>query len=131
MPVSIGPGGVRVSLVAAIMLSMVAPAKSGDGERTRYYLNLRFAESNPLSDAHDAAGGSIGVNVGSHLGFELSVGSYELFLEIPGPWSRPRRTSQARHAGRGGCRRRPKPWRMRRPVERGRLGGRAETAIGR
>jgi opacity protein-like surface antigen len=59
------------------------PARSAQGEPTRYYAAIRFAESNPLSSAHDAAGGAIGAEFGRHLSFELSVDSYELFLDTP------------------------------------------------
>jgi len=71
------------AILLALMLA-TAPARAEDSDSLRYYLSLRFAESNPLTRAHDAFGASIGANLGAHLGFELSLDDYELQLDTSG-----------------------------------------------
>jgi opacity protein-like surface antigen len=70
--------GLAASLGIALLLA-AAPGRSEDSDQTRYYLSLRFGEITPgLVKAHDAAGGSLGVNLGRHLGFEFALDSYEV-----------------------------------------------------
>jgi opacity protein-like surface antigen len=84
------PLGRAASLLAAIAGALtalaIAPVPSGaeDSDRVRYYLDLRFGESNPLLKAEDHIGLSLGVNLGRHLGVELSGDIYELKLRVPG-----------------------------------------------
>ena len=72
--------GLRLTLVlTAVFLLAAVPAWSEDSDLTRYYFGLRFGEITPgLIKAHDVAGASIGVNLGKHIGFELSLDSYEV-----------------------------------------------------
>jgi opacity protein-like surface antigen len=78
------------TLVAAIACALAvvgiapAPGRAEDSDRVRYYLDLRFGESNPLVKAEDHVGFSLGVNLGLHLGMELSADIYELKLRTPG-----------------------------------------------
>jgi hypothetical protein len=49
------------------------PSRAQDSDQVRYYLGLRVGETNPLINAKDLIGFSLGVNLGLHVGVELSV----------------------------------------------------------
>jgi opacity protein-like surface antigen len=66
-----------------VLLSLAGSAWSEDGGGRRSYLHVHFAESNPASDAHDAIGAAIGLNLGRYVGLELALDYYELFLHAP------------------------------------------------
>jgi opacity protein-like surface antigen len=73
--------------VATVALVVGLPALAGaaDGiQGRRYYLGLRYAESNPLTNAHDAVGLSLGVNLNRHLGLELAADFYEVRSDVAG-----------------------------------------------
>lgn len=46
---------------------------------------VRFGESNPMTDAHDVGGLSAGFIYGKYLGLDLSLDSYELFIDDTRP----------------------------------------------
>lgn len=51
----------------------------------RASLQVRFGDSNPMTAAHDAGGLSAGFVYGKYLGLDLSLDSYELFLDETRP----------------------------------------------
>ena len=63
----------------------ISPVESlgEDSEKLRYYLGIRFGESNPATNAHDVVGFSVGANFSHYVGFELSGDFYELFVDTP------------------------------------------------
>jgi opacity protein-like surface antigen len=65
--------------MVAIVLS-AGLGKCEDSDQTRYYLGLNFGESNPVTKASDEWGGSLGVNFDRHVGVELAVDKFELYL---------------------------------------------------
>ncbi len=78
-------GWLAGGLCAVLVLSLGASlAGAEDSDRLRYYLDLRFGESNPLTRTHDVGGVSLGANLSRYLGAELSMDYYELNLELPG-----------------------------------------------
>ena len=58
-------------------------SRGEDSDQLRYYLGIRFGESNPASNAHDVVGFSLGANFTRYMGFELSGDFYELFVDTP------------------------------------------------
>jgi len=73
------------SLSCAFLLFALTPVESlaENSDQLRYYLGIRFGESNPASNAHDVVGFSIGANFSRYVGFELSGDFYELFVDTP------------------------------------------------
>ena len=67
-------------LVAALCIAVyAAPARGEDSDQVRYYLGLRLGEKIPgASKATDIAGGTVGVNLGRTVGFELALDEFEL-----------------------------------------------------
>jgi opacity protein-like surface antigen len=55
-----------------------------DSDRLRYYLHLRGQDTNPWTGVHDHWGLSLGANLGRYWGVELSVDTYERFVEFGG-----------------------------------------------
>jgi opacity protein-like surface antigen len=74
----------RWNVLVVIIAALPVAARATDLQGRRYYLALRYAESNPLSDAHDAVGLSLGINLNRYLGVELAANSYELRTEVEG-----------------------------------------------
>lgn len=69
---------------ALVIIAMCAlQARAADIQQPRYYLAVRYAESNPLSEAHDAVGLSLGMNLTRYLGLELAGEFYEIRAETP------------------------------------------------
>ncbi len=55
------------------------PGWGEDSDQVRYYLDFRYEDiATGATKAHDGAGISAGVNIGRHLGFELSFDSYDV-----------------------------------------------------
>jgi hypothetical protein len=55
------------------LTAVPTPSRAQDSDQVRYYLGLRVGETNPLINAKDLIGFSLGVNLGLHVGVELSV----------------------------------------------------------
>ena len=72
------------SAFLALIAVLPMTARAAELQGRRYYLALRYAESNPVSDAHDAVGLSLGMNLTRHLGVELAADSYELRTDLDG-----------------------------------------------
>ena len=68
-----------------LFLVVLAPVESQgeDSDQLRYYLGIRFGESNPATNAHDVVGFSLGANFNRYVGLELSGDFYELFVDTP------------------------------------------------
>lgn len=69
--------------VVVVALFAAVPARGEDSDQRRYYLDLRYGESNPISNAHDVVGASLGLNVGRYLGFELAMDWFQLRMQPP------------------------------------------------
>ena len=63
------------------MMAIGGTAGAEDGAAPRAYLQVRFGESLPFTRVHDAAGISLGANLGKHWGLELAMDDYELSLD--------------------------------------------------
>lgn len=74
----------RTAVAIGLVMALPAAARATDIQGRRYYLAVRYAESNPLSDAHDAVGLSLGMNWNRYLGFELAGDVYEVRSDISG-----------------------------------------------
>lgn len=80
-------------VVGASEVDPAATAEQGESppqERSappdfRGSLQIRFGESNPMTAAHDVGGLSAGFVYGKYLGVDLSLDSYELFLDDTRP----------------------------------------------
>lgn len=72
--------------VIALALGAVtaAPGWAADGDRLRYYLQLRGQDSNPWTGVHDHWGLSLGANLGRHWGLELSADTFERRIKSGG-----------------------------------------------
>jgi len=83
--------GRRSAILLAIFLTTAIPARgeeatgTGDASPLRGSFQVRFGESNPITRAHDVAGLSAGFVYGKYLGLDLSMDSYELFLDDTRP----------------------------------------------
>lgn len=55
-----------------------------ESDKTRGYLNLRGADSNPLTDVHDAWGVGFGINLNRYVGLELAGDNFEKEVEPGG-----------------------------------------------
>jgi len=58
------------------------PVRGEDSDRIRYYATFRYGESNPITRAHDVTTTGLGLNLGRHLGFELAMDQYQMFLDV-------------------------------------------------
>jgi opacity protein-like surface antigen len=72
-------------LSCVFLFVVLSPVESlaEDSDQLRYYLGIRFGESNPATNAHDVVGFSVGANFSRYVGFELSGDFYELFVDTP------------------------------------------------
>ena len=74
----------RLRLLAiSVVLAFGAAAVPGwaeDGDQRRYYLHLRWQDTNPVTEVHDHMGFSVGANLGRHWGLELSTDYFERLL---------------------------------------------------
>jgi opacity protein-like surface antigen len=74
--------GVRVALaiVVALMAAPV-PAVAEDADAIRYYLAIHLGDTTRITDAHDGASLSAGVNLTRYFGAELALDKYELHID--------------------------------------------------
>jgi opacity protein-like surface antigen len=78
-----------------VVLLFAAASWAEDTDQTRFYVGVRagagilpssdFPGGVEASTVQPAVGVAVGMNFGSHLGIELSVESWEVDLDIPGP----------------------------------------------
>lgn len=76
------------ALVAGSMPAALASSGSAPVERPpdfRGSLQIRFGESNPMTAAHDVGGFSAGFVYGQYFGLDLSLDSYEFFVDDTRP----------------------------------------------
>ena len=71
-------------LVAAVGLATAPPVRGQDSDQRRYYLSVRYGESNPAVAAHDVGGISVGANLNRYVGVELAMDAYQLNFEPSG-----------------------------------------------
>jgi hypothetical protein len=77
------PRRVRLLAISLVVLAFGAAAIPGwaeDGDQRRYYLHLRWQDTNPVTEVHDHMGFSLGANLGRHWGLELSTDYFERLL---------------------------------------------------
>ena len=72
---------VAVVIVLMGMALTVAPAIAEDADQIRYYLGVRLGQSLSITEAHDAAGLSLGANLGRYLGAGIALDKYELHID--------------------------------------------------
>lgn len=74
--------GLWIALLAVASAAWAGeePPRADTPPDFRGSLQVRFGESNPMTDAHDVGGLSAGFVYGKHLGLDLSLDSYELFV---------------------------------------------------
>jgi opacity protein-like surface antigen len=66
----------------AMVLPAVVVCRGEDSDELRYYLGLRGADTNPMTEIHDEWGFSLGANLNEYVGVELAVDSYEKFVDV-------------------------------------------------
>ena len=69
-----------ISLVVLAFGAAAIPGWAEDGDQRRYYLHLRWQDTNPVTEVHDHMGFSLGANLGRHWGLELSTDYFERLL---------------------------------------------------
>ena len=76
-----------VALVLFVLVSVVVSAPGAgaeDSDIPRWYLQLKFRDTDSNTGVHDSYGFGVGANLNRYLGFELSGDRFEIFPKVRG-----------------------------------------------
>ena len=71
-----------VPLLVAALLATASLVRAEDSDILRYYLHLKFRDTDNRTGVHDYYGFSLGANLNKYFGVELSADRFEIFPEI-------------------------------------------------